>query len=92
MKEQDKIAAVALHYNINKDLAPRVVAKGQGSIAEQILLVAKQHNIEIHKDAELVKILSILEIDSIIPLEAYAVVAEILSYIYRTNADLKNKS
>lgn len=78
--------AVALNYERGKDLAPRMVAKGQGTIAEQIILVARQHGIEVRKDADLVQVLSALEIDSLIPVEAYAAVAEILSYVYRANA------
>lgn len=90
-KEQDdnRPIAVALQYVKDQDHAPRVLATGKGTIAEQILSVAKQNNIEIHKDAELAQILSVLDIDSVIPVEAYAAVAEILSYIYRTNANAK---
>ena len=45
-----------------------------------------------HYDADLVEILSLLEIDSYIPLEVYGVVAEILSYIYKQNTLAKNKN
>jgi len=85
---KDKLA-VALEYEKTRDKAPRIVASGQGFIAEQIIEVAKKHNIEIHKDAPLAEILSVLEIDSVIPVEAYAAVAEILSYVYKTNRQLK---
>lgn len=85
---KDKLA-VALEYDRSKDEAPRIVASGQGHIAAQIIEVAKQHNIEIRKDTELVQILSVLEVDSVIPVEAYAAVAEILSYIYKTNRQSK---
>lgn len=85
---KDKIA-VALEYDRAKDAAPRVVASGQGFIAAQIIEVARQHGIEIRKDAELAQILSVLEVDSVIPVEAYAAVAEILSYIYKTNRESK---
>jgi flagellar biosynthesis protein len=87
--KENKPLAVALQYDKQKDMAPRVVASGQGTIAEQIIAIAKQHNIELHKDAELAQILSVLDIDSVIPVEAYAAVAEILAYIYRTNASKK---
>jgi flagellar biosynthesis protein len=88
---KDKLA-IALEYDRAKDPAPRVVASGQGHIAAQIIEVAKQHNIEIRKDAELAQILSVLDVDSVIPVEAYASVAEILSYIYKANRQSKTKS
>ncbi len=90
--EEPKKEAVALKYERSKDPAPRIVAKGKGTIAQQIILVAKEHGITIREDAELVDILGKLDLDSIIPLEAYAAVAEILSYVYRVNDHLKRKA
>lgn len=87
-KDSPKIA-VALKYENGRDEAPRVVATGKEKMAEQIIALAKEHGVEIHQDSDLVEILSTLDIDSLIPLEAYATVAEILSYIYRKNAESK---
>lgn len=86
-----KTSAVALKYDRQKDPAPRVVAKGKGTIAEQIIRVAMENGITIREDANLVEILEKLDIDSIIPLEAYTAVAEILNYVYKANAKLKGK-
>jgi flagellar biosynthesis protein len=61
-----------------------VVASGEGFIAEQIVRIALDNGITVHKDSDLVEILSKLDIDALIPVEAFAAVAEILSYIYRT--------
>lgn len=83
--------AVALAYERGKDQAPRVVAKGKGQIAESIIRVATANDIEIREDADLVEILSAIEINALIPLEAYAAVAEILSYVYRANQQLRDK-
>jgi len=63
---------------------PRVVAKGKGAVAEQILQIAFDRGVKVRSDAELAEILAAIEIESEIPLEALAAVAEILSYIYRT--------
>lgn len=82
--------AVALKYDRTREPAPRVVAKGRGTIAEQIIRVAEEHGITIREDANLVEILEKIDLDAIIPLEAYAAVAEILNYVYRTNANVKN--
>jgi flagellar biosynthesis protein len=77
--------AVALTYDPGKADAPRVVASGRGSIAEQIIAVAKEHGIIVREDPDLAEILAAVELDSQIPLEAWSAVAEILSYIYRAN-------
>lgn len=83
--------AVALQYQQEKDNAPRLSAKGRGYIAEQIIEIARQNNIEIRKDTDLAVLLSKLDIDSPIPLEAYAAVAEILAYVYKANDKMKRK-
>lgn len=84
--QEVKNLAVALKYDQSNDPAPRVVASGKGEIAEQMIAIAREHGITIHRDEELVQILSVLDIDTLIPLEAYAAVAEILAYIYKKNA------
>ncbi len=81
-KKNQKEKAVALGYEMGKDQAPKVLAKGEGEMALQIIKIAKEHGIEIREDSNLVEILSALELDEFIPLEAYAAVAEILRYIY----------
>lgn len=75
---------MALRYETEHEDAPRVVASGEGFIAEQIVRIALDNGITVHKDSDLVEILSKLDIDALIPVEAFAAVAEILSYIYRT--------
>jgi flagellar biosynthesis protein len=77
--------AVALKYEPAAGDAPRVVASGRGPIAEQIIAVAEAHGLTIREDPDLAEILAAVDIDSQIPLEAWAAVAEILSYIYRAN-------
>lgn len=79
-----KQKAVALQYESEKEDAPRVVATGEGFIADQIVRIALDNGVTVHKDSDLVEILSKLDIDALIPVEAFAAVAEILSYIYRT--------
>ena len=84
--------AVAISYDKKEDDAPRIVASGRGEIAEQILTLAFEHGVKVREDAPLVEILSKLEVDSLIPLEAYAAVAEILSYVYRANDGARKPS
>ena len=80
--------AVALDYDLAKDNAPRVVAKGRGEIAQRIVDLARQNGIPVRQDADLAELLAVLELDQEIPVEAFTAVAEILSYIYRANGRL----
>ena len=77
--------AVALGYDKDKHNAPTVLAKGQGQIAEKIIQIALDNDIEIHQDADLLQILKAVDINEEIPVEAFAAVAEIISYIYQQN-------
>jgi flagellar biosynthesis protein len=77
--------AVALEYEAGVDSAPRITATGKGAIAEQILAIAFAHGVKVREDAALLDILAALEVDSIIPTEAFAAVAEILNYVYHAN-------
>lgn len=75
-----------MHERSGPDGAPRVVASGRGAVAEQILNLAFAHGVRVREDADLAAILAGVEVDCEIPLEALAAVAEILSYVYRANA------
>jgi flagellar biosynthesis protein len=77
--------AAAIQYDKGSDQAPIVTASGRGAIAEQILAIAFERGIKVREDAELVEILSLIEVDSPIPVEAFAAVAEILAYVYQAN-------
>ena len=81
--------AVALGYDEKKDNAPKVLASGKGLIAEKIIEIARDNNIPMHRNADLVEILSLLEIDESIPIEVYSVVAKIFTYIYEQNQQKK---
>ena len=84
--------AVALTYERGKSDVPTVSAKGKGFIAEAIIELAKKHGIEVRQDSDLVVLLSKLDIDMPIPLEAYAAVAEILAYVYKANDKARRKN
>jgi flagellar biosynthesis protein len=87
-EEQEKKIAVALTYNNEKDLAPKVSAKGKGFVADELLKEAIKHNIPIQEDASLVGLLSQLEINESIPDELYEVAAEIFAFIYRIDKNI----
>ena len=72
--------AVALRYQ-PEELAPKILAKGAGVIAEKILEKAANADIKLHKDAALVDELTRLDLGEYIPPELYEVVAQILIFI-----------
>ncbi len=88
--DREKLA-IALKYEREKQAAPVIAAKGKGYMAEAIIELAKRYNIEIRQDKDLAQMLEKLDLDTPIPLEAYAAVAEILSYVYRANDAAKRK-
>ena len=77
--------AVALKYDQRKDRAPRVIAKGRGNIAEKIIDIAKENNVPLYEDNNLIQILEALELETEIPRGWYRAVAEVLAFIYRLN-------
>lgn len=72
--------AVALAYTPD-ETAPKVVATGQGYLADKIIDKAKEEDVPIHKDSKLANTLSNLDIGEYIPPELYGVVAEILVFV-----------
>jgi flagellar biosynthesis protein len=80
---QSRNRAVAISYDMNKQPAPTISASGQGKVAERILELAKEHGIPIRKDPDMVELLAQLDVGQIIPPELYAVVAEVLAFVYR---------
>lgn len=74
--------AIALAYGAG-EFAPRVVAKGKGFIAEQIIEKAKAHQVFVHESKELVALLMQVDLDDHIPPELYLAIAEILAWLYR---------
>jgi flagellar biosynthesis protein len=82
-------AAAALQYDPLRPEPPQVVAVGRGVTAEEIVRVAKEHNVPLYEDAGLVEALARLDVSDCVPRELYAVVAEVLAYVYRIDAQTK---
>jgi flagellar biosynthesis protein len=80
--------AVALHYD-KKNGAPRVVAKGRGSIGAKIIEVAKVHDIPIEENEVLAGALSNVEIGEEIPAELYKAVAEVLIFVLQLSGRIR---
>jgi flagellar biosynthesis protein len=83
--------AVALRYDQDSESAPRVLAKGNGDIAERIIALAREHGIPLHEDRDLVRLLGVLDLDIEVPPQLYRALAEVLAHVYRANAALSAK-
>ncbi|BBA37322.1 type III secretion exporter [Methylocaldum marinum] len=81
--------AVALHYD--GENAPRVTAKGKGAVAEQILELARQHDIPLHTDEGLATVLAKIPLGNEIPRELYLAVAEVIAFAYSLSGKLPEK-
>jgi flagellar biosynthesis protein len=79
MEERKK--AVALRYDLERDKAPVVLAKGYGELAERIIKIAKERNIPIVEDEDLISALIRVEVFEEIPPELYRAVAKVLVFI-----------
>lgn len=78
--EQPIPTAVALQWD--GYTTPRVTAKGEGSIAEEIIALAAEHNIPLQENAELARVLSQIELGEEIPEALYRAVAEVIAFAY----------
>jgi flagellar biosynthesis protein len=92
MTKSDTLMAAALKYDAKKDAAPKVIAKGRGTIAEKIIELATKNNVPIKSDPALIQVLSQLDIDEQIPVELYKAVAELLAFVYSANNRYRDTS
>lgn len=76
-----RATAVAVAYD-KSDSAPRVVAKGYGTVAENIIRTAKDHGLYVHESRELVGLLMQVDLDAHIPPQLYVAIAELLAWLY----------
>lgn len=82
-KPEGQRAAIAMRYDIEKDSAPVILAAGRGEFADDILKIAEEHKIPFYEDKGLADLLLRLEVNTQVPQELYALVAEVLAFIFR---------
>jgi flagellar biosynthesis protein len=83
--------AIAISYDRVDNAAPKVVAKGSGPVADNIIAIAKENAVPIYKNKTLSGMLMAVELDREIPPELYQAVAEVLAHIYRLDSRLGQK-
>jgi flagellar biosynthesis protein len=95
MARSTRPSAVALRYHPQApflDAAPRLVAKGEGMLADRILDLARKHGIPVEHDPDLLAALEPLDVDAVLPPELFQAVAIMLAALYRANGSLSGKS
>jgi len=75
----------ALRYDQARNSAPKIVAKGRGKVADRILALARENNVPMVEDRNLVQMLEALDLNIEIPTELYQSVAEVLVFVYQMN-------
>ncbi|PHR29407.1 MAG: flagellar biosynthesis protein FlhB [Desulfotalea sp.] len=88
-KKQKK--AVAIIYDDTPSTAPKIIASGKGTIAENIIATAREAGIHIQQDDNLVELLSKVDVGEEIPVDLYQTVAEVLAFVYKVNNRFKDK-
>jgi flagellar biosynthesis protein len=84
--DPDRTSAVAIAYD-HADQAPRVVAKGYGTLADTIVQTAREHGLYVHESPELVGLLMQVDLDAHIPPQLYVAIAELLAWLYALDSD-----
>ena len=84
--------AVALKYDAAMDQAPKIIAKGNGHVANKIIALAREKGIPMREDPDLIQVLSQLDLNQEIPPSLYQVVAELLAFVYRLNQNYRSLS
>jgi flagellar biosynthesis protein len=83
--QQRRRSAIALAYRAG-DPAPKVVAKGQGLVAEQIIAQARDAGVFLHESKDLVALLMQVDLDRQVPPALYRAIAELLAWLYHIDS------
>ncbi len=88
-RKSSRKTAVALSYDKAVSVAPKLVAKGTGIIAERLIDAAQANGVPVVENKVLVEALDQLSVNQQIPPELYQVVAEILVSVYRVDEKMR---
>ncbi len=72
--------------------APRIIAKGEGAVADRILDIAFAEGIKVRQDKDLTELLDAFDVDAPVPLEALHAVSLVLERVYAENRKLADKT
>jgi len=81
MPDKKQKIATAIKYDPKEQVAPALVAKGKGIVADNIIKTAEEHQVQTYEDEKLSNQLYQLSIGDEVPPELYTVVAQVLAFI-----------
>ena len=87
MMKPEQPGKMAVSMRWDQTGAPQVTAKGRGPVAEEIIALAKKHDIPVREDNELAQLLVTVKLGDEIPHELYLAVAEVIAFAYRLRGD-----
>ena len=83
---QQPQTAIALKYAPERgEEAPRIVASGNGHLADEILRIARENDVPLRSDPALAGALATLDVGQQVPQELFRAVAEVLAFVYQMN-------
>jgi len=82
MSDRSDANSIAIALEYDGERAPRVTAKGEGAIAQQIIDLAREHDVPLQENAELVRLLRRIPLGDEIPEALYYTVAEVIAFAY----------
>ena len=83
---EEQRTAIALRYSpTDGDPAPRIVAGGDGFLADEILRIARENDVPLRQDPALAGALATLDVGRQIPPELFRAIAEVLAFVYKMN-------
>ena len=92
MEGMGRKQAVALEYDGERqEGAPRIVAVGEGPVAEKIIEIAREHGVPLVEDREIVGKLVRFPPGAEVPPELYRAVARVLAFIYSLDREERER-
>ena len=80
--DNDKPDEIAIALSYDGEHAPIITARGTGELAQEIINIAREHDVPLYENSELAQLLALVELSEEIPEALYVAVAEVLSFIY----------
>lgn len=84
--------SMAITFDDEKGLEPRVQAKARGLLAEHLLRIARDHDIPVVEDPEALQSLDFLEVGQSIPAPLFPLLVEVVSHVESLTKELAERS
>lgn len=90
--EKEKLTKAIAVKGGDEESPSKIIAKGEGELAEKILDIAFSKDIKVRQDKDLTELLNAFEVESPVPLEALHAVSLILERVYAENQKMQEST